>query len=93
MIGRGLRPAGRSSPTRNPDHAAKRELLEETGLALACERVSVDGGPTFVYAAVAPIDVKITLADEHDRYEWVSTEEAACRCRPLWVGALFGRVP
>ena len=42
-----------------------------------------------VFVADAPPDAEVRLSAEHDRFEWVPTIEAAARCLPAWVGALF----
>jgi hypothetical protein len=34
----------------------------------------------------------VRLDDEHDRYEWLSLEQAAARCLPVLVGESFRRV-
>ncbi len=85
-------PGGELEPSEEADRAARREVLEETGLELECERVDVDAGPAVVYLAQARGDAEVHLSSEHDRYEWLSTQEAATRCLPAWVGALFGEL-
>jgi 8-oxo-dGTP pyrophosphatase MutT (NUDIX family) len=82
-------PGGALEHAEDPDRAACRELLEETGLDLACKRIDREAGPALVYVAEAPAHAEVRLSPEHDRYEWLSTEQAAARCRPTWVGALF----
>lgn len=90
-------PGGRRDVREDPQDAAERELLEETGLALTCTRV---GSPTAaaqrdfdlsVYAAEATDDASVQLSDEHDRYEWVEPEELT-RCLPTWVHAMYADV-
>lgn len=82
-------PGGALEPGEDPDVAAPRELLEETGLSLKCMRVGLDAGPAVAYLAQAPPAARVRLSPEHDRYQWVTAQEAAHRCRPAWVGALF----
>lgn len=85
-------PGGALEQSEDADRTARRELLEETGLDLACARIDVNAGAAVVYVAEAPPAAEVCLSAEHDRYEWLSTEEAAVRCRPAWVGALFAEL-
>jgi 8-oxo-dGTP pyrophosphatase MutT (NUDIX family) len=68
---------------------ARRELREEVGLELAVERVE-GGSPDWpVFLAEAPRGVAVALSFEHDRYEWVTADEAERRCLPPRVGSAF----
>ena len=75
-------PAGCRLPGEDVDACAARELFEEAGLTLAMRRFD-DGEEWARYLAEAPSDAVVTLHDpEHDRYVWVSTEEALRLGRP-----------
>jgi 8-oxo-dGTP pyrophosphatase MutT (NUDIX family) len=81
-------PAGARLPGEAVDACAGRELEEETGLRLALHIVSHD--PAWAsFWAEAPIDAEVVLSSEHDRYEWVSLEEAVRRCQPMIVSEQF----
>lgn len=79
---------GRIEPDERPEHAAIREVREETGLAV--ERLyNVTVQPFYlhqeravmlavVFAAVVP-DVPLHLGAEHTRAEWLPIAEAARR--------------
>lgn len=79
---------GRIEPDERPEHAAIREVREETGLAV--ERLyNVTVQPFYlhqeravmlavVFAAVVP-DVPLHLGPEHTRAEWLPIAEAARR--------------
>lgn len=82
-------PGGTLEPGEEPDVAACRELLEETGLDLVCAPVEVGVPAISVYVAEAPAGAAVALSNEHDRFEWLSTTEASSRCRPGWVGAMY----
>lgn len=79
-------PSGSRLPGEPVDSCARRELLEETGLALPLQPVRPGGEIWAVYYAEAPRDVVVMLDAEHDRYEWVSVEDALARCLPAVVG-------
>jgi ADP-ribose pyrophosphatase YjhB (NUDIX family) len=81
-------PAGAIEPNEEPDQAARRELLEETGLELECLSIGFED-EVAVYMAEAPSDVDVVLDDEHDRFLWVSLEEAREKCAPEFVAAQF----
>jgi 8-oxo-dGTP pyrophosphatase MutT (NUDIX family) len=78
-------PAGARQPGEEPDAAAARELLEETGLRLPMRRICDGSGDWLVYAAEAAGDCSVVLDAEHDRFEWVPAERAPARCRPEQV--------
>ncbi len=76
-----------------PEQAACREVGEETGLDIS-ELYSADAMETFYEPSTACIwmnpvflaivdDGELVLSDEHDRAEWLDTEQA-CRRVPFW---------
>jgi predicted metal-dependent hydrolase len=79
-------PSGARDPGEDPYDSAARELREETGLELHIALAEVGGDQWAVYAAEAPRDAKIVLNEEHDRFRWVSAEEAERLCLPARVG-------
>jgi hypothetical protein len=79
-------PAGARAPGEPPDACARRELLEETGLALECEPTGCGGDEWAVYAAEAPSGAAVVLSAEHDSFAWLLLEEAAALCVPAHVG-------
>jgi 8-oxo-dGTP pyrophosphatase MutT (NUDIX family) len=66
------------------EETAARELREETGLELPLTLVRA--AEWSLFSADAPHDAAVILSDEHDRYEWISLEEACGRCLPALVG-------
>ena len=77
-------PAGARLPGEEPDEAARRELYEETGLALElvpAPAASVTEEVALYVAQAAPGD-EIRLDAEHDRFEWLALEAALERCLP-----------
>ena len=70
--------------------AALRELAEEagiTGFALAPHDLST---PWARFMVDVPPDLEVELVDpEHDRFEWVSIDEASRRAKPAAVGEGF----
>jgi 8-oxo-dGTP pyrophosphatase MutT (NUDIX family) len=80
---------GRIEANERPEHAAVREVREETGLAL--DRLyNVTCQPFYlhtvgvvqmavVFAAFVTEDSDVRLGVEHERYEWLSMSEAAAR--------------
>ena len=80
-------PSGARLPGETPHEAAKRELREETGLDLPFLPAPARTKDVAVYVAEAPAEAKVVLDDEHDRYDWVTLEDAVQRCLPPEVGA------
>ncbi len=80
---------GKIDPGERPEHAAVRELREETGLDVkALYNVTVNSfylhttqtiQMSIVFAAFVGEDSEVTLGEEHRRYEWLSVDEACER--------------
>lgn len=93
-------PSGARRPGEAVEACAQRELLEEAGLQAPLRRVD-DGAQSWaVFCAEVGPDASVRLHDrEHDRFQWVSLDEAVRRCRPSQVArgielagrAIFGR--
>ncbi|MGH3081391.1 MAG: DUF309 domain-containing protein [Gaiellaceae bacterium] len=79
-------PSGSREAGEDPRQSALRELREETGLELEVAPAGVGGDQWAVYAAEARLDAEVVLSDEHDRFRWVSAEEAERLCLPALVG-------
>jgi len=82
-------PSGARLPGEAPDETARRELREETGLALLPTPVpgAAVSEDVALYVADAPPDVEVVLDDEHDGFVWLPLEEAVQKCLPAEVGA------
>jgi 8-oxo-dGTP pyrophosphatase MutT (NUDIX family) len=80
-------PAGARQPGEDPRAAVERELLEETGLRLdiagPLEHVTDE---VALFVARAPVNAVVVIDPEHDRFEWVSRDEAIARCLPAVAG-------
>ncbi len=74
-------PSGARQPGEDIDQVASRELKEETGLRGEPKRTEHGNERWFVYEFRYRGDAPIILDQEHDRYEWVSLDEAICRCK------------
>ena len=80
---------GKIDSGERPEHAAVRELREETGLELsALYNVTVSSfflhatqtiQMAIVFAAFVASDSEVILGDEHQRFEWLSLDEACDR--------------
>jgi predicted metal-dependent hydrolase/8-oxo-dGTP pyrophosphatase MutT (NUDIX family) len=79
-------PSGARDPDEDADATAKRELREEAGLELPITRSGVGDEGWRVYTAQAPQNAEVSLNEEHDRYRWVSVDEAERLCLPAMVG-------
>jgi 8-oxo-dGTP pyrophosphatase MutT (NUDIX family) len=86
-------PSGARFPGEEPYDAARRELLEETGLRLDLVPAPEATGNEEValYVAQAATGDAIVLDDEHDRFEWLSLDEALERCLPPVVAEGLAR--
>ena len=74
-------PGGALDPGETHGECAARELLEETGLVVPLERLAIAND--FAAHIGEMVDAQtIVLSAEHDRYEWVSLDEACVRCAP-----------
>jgi len=80
---------GKIDSGERPEHAAARELTEETGLGVnALYNVNVSSfflhttqtiQMVIVFAAFVEGDSDVVLSDEHQRFEWLSVDEACDR--------------
>jgi dihydroneopterin triphosphate diphosphatase len=80
---------GKIDSGERPEHAAVREMREETGLELsALYDVTVSSfflhstqtiQMAIVFAALVESDADVILSDEHQRFEWMSVDEACDR--------------
>jgi dATP pyrophosphohydrolase len=84
-------PSGGLEPGETIDECAARELLEETGLRLACSLDCADEAAWPVYVAEAPRDCAVCLSHEHDRFEWLTLDQALPRVLPEVVCAQLQR--
>ena len=77
-------PSGARLPGEEPDEAARRELYEETGLALEVVPAPAASATDDValYVARAALGDEIRLDAEHDRFDWLPLEDALERCLP-----------
>jgi 8-oxo-dGTP pyrophosphatase MutT (NUDIX family) len=82
-------PAGARRTGESIQECARRELREETGLELDCSGTSCGTSDWAVFVAEATPETEIHLDDEHDRFEWLSLEEAVARCLPARVGEML----
>jgi 8-oxo-dGTP pyrophosphatase MutT (NUDIX family) len=82
-------PSGARQPGEMPDGAARRELFEETGLALPLRPLpgAAVTDEVELFATRAPAGARIVLDREHDRFAWLPLEEACARCLPPIVAA------
>jgi 8-oxo-dGTP pyrophosphatase MutT (NUDIX family) len=75
-------PAGARLPGEPIERCARRELREEAGLDLEVTRTECGSVDWPLFLVEVPPDAEVTLDAEHDRYEWVSCQDALGRCRP-----------
>lgn len=80
--GRGRHPLVRV-PGEEIDVCAARELQEEAGLRATPTPLRVEGVDWAVFELVVPWGTPIAVDGvEHDRYDWVTLDEACARCLP-----------
>lgn len=77
-------PSGARMPGEDVFECARRELLEETGIALELQPVDTKTDWA-VFMLEIEGDQEMILDAEHDRHEWVELQEAILRCKPLKV--------
>ena len=65
---------------------ARRELLEETGIAADCLRTPCGNELADIFQAEVPMDAGVVLSFEHDAYRWLPLDEARALCLPAYVG-------
>lgn len=78
-------PSGARLPNEPVDDCARRELQEETGLTLPIQATGRGQESWAIYYVEVSADQIVTLDVEHDRYAWVTLDEALTRCQPAVV--------
>ena len=79
-------PTGARLPGETVEACARRELLEEAGLALEPVPTPCGSPDWAVFVAELADDVPIELSAEHDAFAWFPADGAAPRCLPALVG-------
>jgi 8-oxo-dGTP pyrophosphatase MutT (NUDIX family) len=80
-------PSGARLPNEAIDDCARRELRDETGLALPVQPAEGSAESWAIYFAEATPDDRVVLDAEHDRFAWVTLEAALAHCLPEMVGS------
>jgi predicted metal-dependent hydrolase len=80
-------PSGARQPGESPDETARRELREEAGLEIPISPTDLGPEQWTLFVAEAAPEAKVVLDAEHDRFRWVSADEAERICLPALVGA------
>ena len=75
-------PSGARQPGEDIVECARRELFEETRLCLDIWRTNAGDDNWVVFAAEAPAEAEVRLDEEHDRYDWLTLEDALSRTAP-----------
>lgn len=76
-------PSGARQPGEDIVECARRELFEETRLCLDIRRTNAGDDDWVVFAAEASAETDVTLDEEHDRYDWLTLEDALSRTAPI----------
>ena len=85
-------PAGARLPGEPVEPAALRELAEESGIVETAIWAVDLSGACAVFAAEVDPDTAVALHDEHDRFEWLTADEAVARILPASVAEQIRRV-
>jgi 8-oxo-dGTP pyrophosphatase MutT (NUDIX family) len=75
-------PGGSREPGESIDACAARELCEETGLEGELTPIPFRDPRWAVYVQEVPPDAQIRLSEEHDRFLWLTAEEALALVSP-----------
>jgi 8-oxo-dGTP pyrophosphatase MutT (NUDIX family) len=81
-------PAGARWPGEDVAACATRELEEETGLHAQPEPVQVENTSWALFRLEVPwvTEIRLEAGGEHDRFAWVTHDEACRLCLPAVVG-------
>lgn len=78
--------SGGRAPGETAIACAHRELLEEAGIRGEPVPIRIEATDWAVFRLEVSWGVSVRIdGDEHDRYEWVSVENALTRCKPAAV--------
>lgn len=78
-------PGGALEPGETHEECAARELFEEAGLDVPITRVQQASHRFAIFVCEVGPHHEVVLSDEHDRFEWVSFDDACVRCQPAAV--------